>query len=640
MFILLLLILVFVTYNNAISVGAGRDFGLVQSKISDPGMKSWATLFSQPHLYPVQNSREYRPLYYLTFWIQKKIFHHELPGYHSFNIFLHFLNCLLLFGVLKTVISKRVAMLASLLFLIHPINTEAVTNLVGRADLLSSFFSLLTWFMYIHSQKNQGRKKLCLVALCVLSLVLGILSKENTISILGVILLTDLLNHYRNATSVKQWIRLVQAQIHFFLVLLFSIPLYLIVRKIFLGLDFSGFPIPFIDNPLAHVTNSVRICTGCWILLKGWGLFLFPFKLSTDYSYNQIPFIESLSDPRLMIVFLVVICCFLFVLLTLKRKKIFFALCVFSYITLYAPVSNILLPIGTIMGERNLYLPGIAVFALMGLAWNSLVGRFQHIKLTILYPLLCLVCALFVFQTRNRNMDYETQEHLWQRQIIVAPQSVRTWNYNSRFAYQNKNYSQALCLLDKAMIIAPNWPINHTLKGFILRDMGLAEEAVQAFTQSIKLGEKRRFVIEACLQILKRGASDDRAMIRFLNVVTQKTDDLKYQMTLLHLLVKNESYDQAFRYLMKWRRERPADFSLFSAEISLLRQNAPGLVLPTIRDYLTIVKNKPAIRLLLATELLKAKQDEEALSILHHLKKEKGLPKSIDRKVTHLLNVN
>ncbi|KAL9921887.1 transmembrane O-mannosyltransferase targeting cadherins 3 isoform 1-T6 [Glossina fuscipes fuscipes] len=107
-----------------------------------------------------QSHKSYRPLTVLTFRLNYWL--HELQpyGYHVVNVILHTAVCVLwrrvsrllvMHCTLSDKLAQRCSFLSSLLFAVHPIHTEAVTGVVGRAELLSSLFFLCAFISYVRS---------------------------------------------------------------------------------------------------------------------------------------------------------------------------------------------------------------------------------------------------------------------------------------------------------------------------------------------------------------------------------------------------------------------------------------------------------------------------------------------------------
>ena len=91
-----------------------------------------------------QSHKSYRPATVLTFRLNYLLGGLEPWGYHAINVLLHACVCSLYFLVCASCLGcgNRAALTAALLFAVHPVHTEAVTGVVGRAELLSSVFFL------------------------------------------------------------------------------------------------------------------------------------------------------------------------------------------------------------------------------------------------------------------------------------------------------------------------------------------------------------------------------------------------------------------------------------------------------------------------------------------------------------------
>jgi len=117
-----------------------------------------------------------RPLQIISYMLDYKIWGFNPWGYHFTNIIIHIVNSLLIYILsLFFVKVRKEAFLTALLFVIHPINTNAVSYISGRADLLAgafSFISLILFFKFLDNHKNS------VLILSLLSFIAAILSKE------------------------------------------------------------------------------------------------------------------------------------------------------------------------------------------------------------------------------------------------------------------------------------------------------------------------------------------------------------------------------------------------------------------------------------------------------------------------------
>src|ERR1700744_1714777 len=102
------------------------------------------------NLFNLQGYDLYIPLTWVSYWIEKNVFHFSAIGMHITNILFHAVNAFLLFILFVKLFHKtRPAFLLTLLFLLHPQHVESVAWLAERKDVLYTFFYLLAFIFYI-----------------------------------------------------------------------------------------------------------------------------------------------------------------------------------------------------------------------------------------------------------------------------------------------------------------------------------------------------------------------------------------------------------------------------------------------------------------------------------------------------------
>ena len=118
----------------------------------------------------------YRPLINLTYWLDYKVWGMSAPGFRVTNVILHLLCCFVLFRVIFVLVGdRRAAFWVALLFALHPVNTESVSWIVSRNNILVTLFSLLSLFFYMKKCKGEG---LGYLAASLFFFAMAILSKE------------------------------------------------------------------------------------------------------------------------------------------------------------------------------------------------------------------------------------------------------------------------------------------------------------------------------------------------------------------------------------------------------------------------------------------------------------------------------
>jgi len=121
----------------------------------------------------------YRPFQIFTYMIDYSIWGLNARGYHFTNIVLHITAALSIFWLINIVFKDNfLSLLTGAFFVVHPIHTEAVTYISGRADSLALVFALLCVIFYVKSLSYKRSGAFCLM---VLSYVFALLSKENSL---------------------------------------------------------------------------------------------------------------------------------------------------------------------------------------------------------------------------------------------------------------------------------------------------------------------------------------------------------------------------------------------------------------------------------------------------------------------------
>ena len=141
----------------------------------------------------------YKPLLLTLFSVLYTLFGNWSPAYHAFQLLLHISNCILLFFVFRKFFKTEIVFVISLLFLISPINNEAVVYISAMQEPLFLFFGLLA-FLLTQQRKNNYYKSIIIVLL----LFCSILSKETGVLFLIMIPLFTLLFSHKWKVEVLQ----------------------------------------------------------------------------------------------------------------------------------------------------------------------------------------------------------------------------------------------------------------------------------------------------------------------------------------------------------------------------------------------------------------------------------------------------
>jgi protein O-mannosyl-transferase len=402
-----LLILIF--FSNSFTAGLVFDSQSIvgmDTRIRELSLTNLKLILTRDYWWPSDESILYRPLTTVSYLFNYAILgNRENPsGYHIINLLVHWANAWLVFLIIRRLASRLdVALIAASLFAIHPVNTEAVTNIVGRADLLATFFILLGGWYYLQRQ----------LAGVLLAGCLGVLSKETGVMLVAFVGLYDLLWSEGLRPILKKFPRE-------YLALVPGVILIWLIRQWMMSttMVFQEF---FTDNPLIGASALQRFMTAMVIIGRYLKLLVFPLSLSGDYSFNQVPIYGTggMSDLAAWLSILIVT-----VLITaaiyLRNRARLFSWGVLFLLVMMLPTSNLVVTIGSIMAERFLYLPSIGFCAALAVILMKIAGQ------TRFRPVLpAIVICLLGIRTFQRNADWQDDLAFWKSTVAASPGSYK-----------------------------------------------------------------------------------------------------------------------------------------------------------------------------------------------------------------------
>src|SRR3989344_924714 len=339
----------FIIFSNGLQGDFVYDDQTVLSHSYFENFSQTLNFFSQPYFEDFTKAGLYRPLTQISFAFNF-LFSRSPFGFHLFNLTLHIANSILAFFVLRRLTnSSQISFVAGLLFLVLPIHVEAVTSIVGRAELLVFLFSLLTILFWLRDR----------ALISAIMFLLALLSKETAV-VLPVILL---LLSFRHSFKKKWWW-------YFGTVL----GIYFAVRMGILGkYAFSAKP--------ENIFSSAPALVGLGILAA----IIWPMA---RYLRNRQ------LNP-----------------LVLASILFFFP---------YFLISNLVFPIGTIMGDRLMYLPSLGALLALSFILNKLIRGRER----LFYAIIGIVVVFYGWQTFQQNIVWQTQEKLFTTMYERSPKSV------------------------------------------------------------------------------------------------------------------------------------------------------------------------------------------------------------------------
>jgi len=341
-------------------------------------------------------------------------------GYHVVNVLLHLLVTVAFFRLCRTIvpITAKTSFVAALLFAVHPVHTEAVTGVVGRAELLSSLFYIGALMTYAGATGKRREDIAWLSLIQSLAMVaVAMLCKEQGITVIGVccvyeifvaqrVTLHDALDIVRRGVF-PQWLHRSVLRTGFIVGLSGFL---MFARMKVMGGQLPVFtrfdnPAAVADTPWSQLTFNYMLPLNAWLLLN-------PSWLCCDWTMGTIPLIESLSDVRIGVVVVFYACLIVlsvYALTQRSRCQRAIVMCLALVAFPFVPASNLFFPVGFVVAERVLYAPSMGFCLLVAVGFEHLMSHAVRVGKILGWLALVILVLTHSTKTLMRNYDWTSE---------------------------------------------------------------------------------------------------------------------------------------------------------------------------------------------------------------------------------------
>lgn len=424
--------------------------------------------------FSTEHPSQYFPLVYTTFWIEKRIWELDPTGYHATNIVLHLANSLLLFLLLRR-LRLPGALLASLLFALHPVQVESVAWITERKNVLSLFFSILSVWGWVAAvdRSDEGKRAGKFLALSLLAYVAALFSKTTACTLPAALVLVQWVRY--RPLSVKRWLQ---------------ISLYVL-----LGLLMGLLTLWWEQDNLGLHPEASALSKFDRVLVASRALWFYLFKLSIplNLSFSYPKWTVDASDP-IQLCALAGILVVPAVLWQFRRRLsrgpiaslAFFAATLSPMLGLISLYTFFY----TYVADHYQYVASIGPFCLVGATMSWVGSRCRRLGNWILIGGAAVVIALLSLATRAQIAIYDGPLELWHDTLEKNPDSWMAHN-NLGTTYQSLGeLDRALDHYRRAVEIKPGYGQLHFNLGAGLQMAGKVEEAVSWLETSADLDPK------------------------------------------------------------------------------------------------------------------------------------------------------
>lgn len=467
-------------------------------RLKDPGQ--WGKYLTEPYMPSIDLL--YRPMTSLSYAVQWWM-HGDRPwAFHLVNVLLHAGVCILVALAAAKLAGRWAAYAAGLLFAAHPIHVEAVANIVGRAELLCALGMFGAMLLMLHRPMTKGRS-----AGMVGCFLLALFSKEQGMLVPFILAATWWVSRRRDGATLQpagkrraQWMAAV---------LCWILAAYIVAREIHPPLRFSWdrFFLDWTINPMVRARGWDRLWVPVEIAGRYAQLLVFPWRLMPDYGvpitgwtahWNQWPIYAGMVTLMSGAAGLAI---------AIWKKSAAATLCLIGMALTYGMVSNLPTLVGTIMGERLMYLPSAFAMILLGWALSlpsipSLpsagspgegrgaglpAGALPLWKPALLTILLIPACIRTFTYARLWNDPIQ----LYQTVIAQEPKSLRIRIILAEELRRRGQLEQAAAVLAQARQLLPDYYLPWLRSAQVAMDLGRLDEA-RSYLDHAQQMEKNR----------------------------------------------------------------------------------------------------------------------------------------------------
>jgi len=521
----------------------------------------------------------YRPLrdisYAFDFWLWGE----STVGFHFTNVALHSVNALLVFVLCYRLLKDvPAAVLAALIFALHPIQTDSVAYVSGRRDILFSLFYLLAFHFYLAYRKRRSGKMLCLTMGC---WVLSLMSKEMAASFPVFVFLWNYTGEWDQATG--SWARR-----------FFESARTVLKRErlLYLGMTVVVLAYSYYDIVLERATG--RAGTGglkYWggsvysnvlteLRVQAWFLKQLVYPTPIGQYLGAFPISTTIFDWKVILAAVVVLATLGAGLYSLgKWRMLSFA--ILSYFAILLPVSQII-PHHELLADHYLYLP-IFSFALAISFGTRALARMSDRRRVAAYAAAGCALLIFAILTVRQNAVWKDDRTFWAANYAKVPDSPRAvFSYAGQ--YVSLNPRRAMEMYRRCVTLDPTYGpayiflarmVNNKddardVEGLIQSGLDIPDDQVQP-GRSVT-GAQFRSQLDTAQAILK-GATGDQAAAESL---------------LLDAASLDPSSPQPYQMLADiYAKDKDKLMALFQRELSAIPDSIPardGIIILLIKD--------------------------------------------------------
>src|SRR3989338_2974015 len=508
--ILFLFVFSVIPYANTLTnsfVWDDHDFIVDRHEIRDIG--NVAKYFTQD-VYGI-----YRPLREILYHYAYSSSGNSPLYYHLMAILFHASVVILAFLVIRKLFGYDIAFFASLIFAVHPLHIERVTNMTASFDILGIILFLLSFFFYI-SYREKADKKMLVFSIVTFALIL--LASEEALTLPFLVILYEFVFGRDGHAGYYKAIP------HFALFAGF-----VIFRTFVLGIgartqEYPGgsFFVTFLTMPK--------------IIIEYLLLVFFPFGLTP---FRKVEYVNSFGIWFVLPVIAILLCFYLVYKYRKNNALVFFS---GWFVIALLPFLNIL-PLQKIIAERYMYVASLALIALI----SCLILKFKKYS----YQILGIVVTFFIILTLHNNSFWKDDFTLYSRGLSLNPEDVQANNNMGKFFFDMGDYETAFYYYNASIKTNPRYHKALVNMGVLQSKIGNYRESVNYFITAINVTPGSWLAYEKLGITYMRAGDNESARQMFLTAIKLNENYYSAYSKLAALYGNMGNYSLALAYIEK-----------------------------------------------------------------------------------------
>lgn len=430
-----------------------------------------------------------RPLASLSFALNYALGGLDPLGYHLVNLIIHLLAGLMLFAILLRLVpmlhrdqppisppqraaDSAISLVVAMIWLVHPLQTQAVTYIVQRSESLAALFCLISFYAFLRACTARDptvrapTSRFTWAFVTTAACALGMATKQTALVMPVILFLFDwiVIAPRQGTRTLHRW------PLHLLIAAAWIVPLINGTFGAAVGTDphaVTGFAFKGI-SPVDYLKTQAGV------ILHYLRLTIWPHPLCLDYDWPIARAPMQFVPHGLVILALLGTA----VALSVRRNLLGFALV--AFFVLLAPTSSFI-PIKDVIFEHRMYLPLAPIIAILVFgAVHVAQVRWRRLRI----PLVMLITASLLAMTFLRNRDYRDPVTMWTDVVTKQPTNARAFNnLGNALSLAGRN-DDARRAFETALRLDPNHADASYNLGRLLHDAGHPRESIPLYRRA------------------------------------------------------------------------------------------------------------------------------------------------------------